>query len=123
MRARHLVLTVTWTVFSTSIAFGANTIDLTGNVKWTCEGDVRVSLDQKNGNLRITSASAGIDQTLSFHSCHSSHCDWGPKETAALCEQAPCAEVLADRKDQSLSIWLVGFESRCVAEKSKELQD
>ena len=114
------VAIVLWVALSSGTAWAINTVDLTGNVQWICEGDTQVSLDQKNGDLRIASKTTNVDQTLKFRACHSSHCGWG---TGTECYEAPCAEILASEKNQSLTIKLGGFESSCKAEKSRHLQD
>src|SRR5262249_24291795 len=105
---------------STTHTMAANAVDLTDKVKWTCEGDTQVSLDQNSSVLTIVSRSAKIRQSLQFRACHSSHCGWG---TGTECYEAPCAEILAGPKGQALSIKLAGFETSCEAVKSEDAQD
>ena len=103
-------------VLSTA-GMAAERVDLSDKVKWTCEGDTKVSLDQKTGILRIRSKAAKVDQILPFRSCHSSHCDWGLSPSAAECGEVPCAEIVAGPDNQSLMINLTDFEKTCQAKK------
>ena len=90
-------------------ALAAEEVILSSKVKWKCEGDTQVHLNDDTGKLRIISKSVGVDETLPFYACHSSHCDWGPTPAAAECGEVPCAEMLASETEQSLLIRLGGF--------------
>ncbi len=91
----------------------ANTVELASGLKWYCEGDLEVRLNDYSGHLWILSKSRKVDEKLSFYSCNSSHCNWGNGEGAEQCEEVPCAEILASEKEQHLRIRLKNFEGNC----------
>jgi hypothetical protein len=101
----------------------ANTVDFSFNRKWHCEGDIDVRLNEVYGILWILVRSHKIDEKLPFYRCDDSHCDWGNDHGAERCNVAPCAEVMAGRKEQQLRIKLKNFEGRCTMLKSIDKQD
>lgn len=101
----------------------ANTVDFSFNRKWHCESEVDVRLNEVYGILWILERSHKIDEKLPFYGCNDSHCDWGNNQGAEHCEVAPCAEIMASRKEQRLRIRIKNFEGNCTMLKSLETQD
>ena len=104
-------------------ASAANTVDLSSDTHWVCDGNFVVTLDAKTGVMRITMKSKKIDESLPYYTCNSSHCDWGNGPGAERCQEIPCAEIVAEEKYQHLWIRLKNFEGQCDAVKSREKQD
>lgn len=91
----------------------ANTVELASGLKWYCEGDLEVRLNDYSGHLWILSKSRKVDEKLPFYSCNSSHCSWSYGKGAEQCEEVPCAEILASENEQHLRIRLKTFEGNC----------
>ena len=126
LRVKQLPLSILFAALfqlSTPAANAANTVDLSSATHWVCDGDFTVKLDAKSGVLRTIVKSRKIDESLPFYTCNSSHCDWGNGPGAELCQEVPCAEIVAEEKYQHLWIRLKDFEGRCDAVKSKDTQN
>lgn len=117
------VLAIALSLFISTASDAANTVELSSKLKWNCEGDLTVRLNDYYGILWILDASRKIDERLPFYSCNSSRCDWGNNQGAEQCQEVPCAEILAGEKEQQLLIRLKNFEGRCTVMKSIDKLD
>jgi hypothetical protein len=100
-------------LFLSPASNAANPVDLSSELKWNCEGDLEVRLNDYSGHLWILSKSRKVDEKLPFYSCASSHCDWGNDQGAEKCQVVPCAEVISTENGQQLWIRLKSFEGKC----------
>ena len=115
IQVRHFkaALTVWLSLIVSPASHAANSVDLASKLKWKCEGDLAVRLNAYSGHLWILVKSRKIDEKLPFHSCNSSHCDWGNNEGAKQCQVAPCAQIMATENGEQLRIRLKNFEGSC----------
>ena len=112
-------------------AKAANTVD-TGTVTWSCERDLSVKLNQKNGEFRVRMPSEKIDTTLHYAACNSSHCSWQqrkdiPGDTCynEIGSGNLCLTITAGYKTQSLHIFSSAeiIVAECIAYKSERNWD
>src|SRR5262249_38294681 len=116
-RVRMMLVAIMALALHAGPVLAAEAVIVSSKVKWNCEGDIEVQVNDDNGDLRVISKSASVDQTLPLRYCHSSHCDWGLSSAAAECGEIQCFEIVAGPDDQRLMITLAGLAKTCQAKK------